>query len=198
MKRNHVLIDYENVQLELADALAADYFDVWGFVGVQQTKVKLDLVKRVQRKRDAAHIVEMTSSGRNALDFHIAGYLGQITQQEPEAYCHVISKDGGLDPFIQHLRGRGLLVARWGNVNDIPLLKQVGDLPAEDKLSVIIEYLVRRGNQRPRKLRTLLGSIAALFNPKLKDEEAAALANRLQTEGVFEVVEQRLVYGLPD
>lgn len=198
MKTNHVLVDYENVQPELTDALAADHFHVWVFVGVQQTKVKFDLVKLVQRKRDSAHVVEMASSGRNALDFHIAGYLGQITQREPDAYCHVISKDGGLDPFLEHLRGRGFLVARWGDLTDIPLLKQSDGLSQEDKLSVVVEYLVRRGSQRPRKLTTLQGSVAALFHPKLKDEEAAALVCHLQAVGVVEVVGQRLVYGFPD
>jgi hypothetical protein len=81
---------------------------------------------------------------------------------------------------------------------DIPLLKRPDDLPHDEKLSVIVEYLVRRGSQRPRKLTTLQGSIAALFNPKLKDEEAAALMSRLQAGGVFEVIGQRLIYGLPD
>lgn len=39
---DHVLIDYENVQLELAFQLAAALFKVWVFVGALQSKVKFD------------------------------------------------------------------------------------------------------------------------------------------------------------
>jgi len=50
MKQNHVLIDYENVQPEVAQALAQQIFKVWVFVGAQQAKVKFDLVDLVQLK----------------------------------------------------------------------------------------------------------------------------------------------------
>ena len=43
----------------------------------------------------------------------------------------------------------------------------------------IVEYLVRRGAQRPASMKTLLGSIAALFQPKLDD---------VQVEGVAELL----------
>lgn len=40
---NHVLIDYENVQPEVASRLAPGFFKVWVFVGALQNKVKFDL-----------------------------------------------------------------------------------------------------------------------------------------------------------
>lgn len=197
MKKNHVLIDYENVQPDVASALAAEIFEVWVFVGVQQTKVKFDLLELVQKKGTAAHVIKMTSSGRNALDFHMSCYLGRLIAMEPQSFFHVVAKDTGLDSLIEHLRAEGHRVARCGSVLDIPVAKMGRDLNEDEKLSRILEYLVRRGEQRPASMKTLLGSIAALFEPKLGEEECQGMAETLRRAGVFEVVGTRLRYGLP-
>lgn len=198
MRGNHVLIDYENVQPSVADALAQAIFKVWVFVGAQQVKVKFDLVDLLQRKGEAAKVIRMTSTGRNALDFHMSYYLGTLVKEYPGDYFHLIARDTGMDPLIEHLAGSGITVARWSDVFDIPIVKAPAGEARDDKLSRIIEYLLRRGAQRPASMRTLLGSIAALFQPKLDEAAAKALADQLQAQGVFEVVGSKLKYGLPD
>ena len=50
-------------------------------------------------------LVRLTEPGKNALDFHIAYYLGQLALKEPDAFFHIVSKDTGFDPLIQHLNG---------------------------------------------------------------------------------------------
>jgi len=198
MKQNHVLIDYENVQPAVAEALAQPVFKVWVFVGAQQAKVKFDLLDLVQRKGQNARVIKMTTSGRNALDFHMSCYLGRLTTQEPDGYFQVIAKDTGMDPLLEHLRDQGLKVNRWEDVSQIPIVKGRADESDDDKLSRIVEYLVRRGNQRPATVKTLVGSAAALFSPRLEETEARALIEQLQVNGVFEVVGSRLQYGLPN
>ena len=198
MKQNHVLIDYENVQPAVAEALVQPVFKVWVFVGAQQAKVKFDLLDLVQRKGQNARVIKMTTSGRNALDFHMSCYLGRLTTQEPDGYFHVIAKDTGMDPLLEHLRDQGLKVNRWEDVSQIPIVKGRADESDDDKLSRIVEYLVRRGNQRPATVKTLVGSAAALFSPRLEETEARALIEQLQVNGVFEVVGSRLQYGLPN
>ena len=42
--------------------------------------------------------VRLEASGSNALDFHIAYYLGNLVISDPTAYFHIISKDTGFDP----------------------------------------------------------------------------------------------------
>ena len=198
MKQNHVLIDYENVQPNVAEVLAAPIFKVWVFLGVQQTKVKVDLLDLVQRKGDDARIIRMSSSGRNALDFHMSYYVGMLATQQPDGYFHLIAKDTGMDPLIEHLKDKGISVARWADVFDIPIVKAPAQVGEEDKLSRIMEYLLRRGRQRPAKMKTLLGSISALFQPKLEAAECARLIEQLRGNGVLEVVGTKLTYGLPD
>src|SRR5690606_41861527 len=59
-----------------------------------------------------AEYVKIASNGSNALDFHIAFYIGQLATKEPESYFHIVSKDTGFDPLIQHLKGKKIQVSR--------------------------------------------------------------------------------------
>lgn len=96
---NHVLMDDENVQPELASRLAPDFFKVWVFVDALQSKAKFNLVELPQAKGGDAKVIRMGGTGPNALDFRMAYQLGRLCLQEPEAYFHVIAKGKGLDPF---------------------------------------------------------------------------------------------------
>ena len=77
-------------------------------------------------------------------------------------------------------------------------MKTNGSASPDDKLSVIIAYLVRRGTQRPASAKTLKGSIVALFEPKLPEAEADGLIDELETQGVLSVDGNKVTYGLPD
>lgn len=198
MKVNHVLIDYENVQPALVDAFAEPVFKVWVFIGAQQAKVKIDLLDLVQRKAGDARVVRIAATGRNALDFHMSYYLGEIAAREPESVLHVITKDTGLDPLIAHLRDRGIDAARWGDVFDIPIVKVPATVGDDEKLSRVMAYLIRRGSQRPASLKTLTGSIAAVFQPRLSEPEVAGLIEQLRAQGVIEVNGTKLQYSLPE
>jgi len=49
---------------------------------------------------ERAEYVRISGNGSNALDFHIAFYIGQLAAHEPDAYFHIISKVTGFDPLI--------------------------------------------------------------------------------------------------
>lgn len=198
VKTNHVLIDYENVQPEVAEALASPIFKVWVFVGAQQAKVKFDLVDLIQRKGDAAKAIRIGATGRNALDFHISYYLGKLVHEFPDDYFHVIGNDTGLDPLLAHLNEQGVRATRSSSVADISIVKMPAESGDDDRLSKILEYLVRRGGQRPASWKTLVGSTAALFQPRLTEPEAAALLGVLESNGIFERHDTKVRYGLPD
>src|SRR5687767_2649597 len=104
VRPNIVLIDFESVQPASLEVLAADHFKVKVFVGATQTKLPFDLVTAIQRMGDRAEYIKISGVGPNALDFHIAYYIGRIASQEPDAFFHIISKDTGFDPLIQHLK----------------------------------------------------------------------------------------------
>jgi hypothetical protein len=198
MRPNYVLIDYENIQPSIADILAPAHFKVLLFVGANQPRVKIDVASALQDKGTDARYIRISGAGRNALDFHIAYYLGQLTAEEPEAYFHVITGDKGMDALMEHMRAVGLHVARYEDVKDIPIVKLPATATDDDKLSSIIAYLLARGGQRPKSVKTLIGSASALFNPKLDEDATKNLLGKLECQGIFVCDGSKVTYSLPD
>jgi hypothetical protein len=94
----HVLIDYENVQAADLAFLRGGSFKVKVFLGPHQSKVPIGLATELQALgRDAEYIV-LKTAGKNALDFHIAHYVGLLSAQEPLAFFHIISRIQGSTP----------------------------------------------------------------------------------------------------
>ena len=198
IKTNYVLIDYESVQPEIVAALKDDHYRVLMFIGPTQARIDINVATALQVLGTRAEYIRVSAPGRNALDFHIAYYLGRLAVAEPDAYFHVISVDKGYDPLIEHLKSKGVHATRCADVNDIPIVRTSGTAPADDKLSSILAYLVKRGEQRPASTKTLSTSVAALFQPKLDEAEVQLLLAELQRNGVFVVNGTKVVYSLPD
>ena len=81
-------------------------------VGAKQTKLDTELVEKLMGHSSSVRLVGLKSSGKNALDFALAYYLGRAALADPAAYFHIIAKDGGYDPLIEHLRDRHINVRR--------------------------------------------------------------------------------------
>ena len=122
MKKNYVLIDYENVQPETMAALEREHFSVLVFVGANQAKVTYEVASVLQRMGDRAAYVKIAGNGGNALDFHIAYYIGQLAAKEPDSYFHIVSKDTGFDPLLQHLKSKNVSASRVESISDLPLV----------------------------------------------------------------------------
>ena len=56
--------------------------------------------------------MKIAGAGRNALDFHLAFYLGELAATTPRARLRIVSKDTGFDLLVAHLCARGLAVER--------------------------------------------------------------------------------------
>jgi hypothetical protein len=91
LQTNYVLIDFENVQPKNLEVLSEHNFRVYLFVGANQTKLSFDLASAMQALGEKASYIKISGNGPNALDFHIAYYVGEISQKDPDAYFHIIS-----------------------------------------------------------------------------------------------------------
>lgn len=198
LRINYVLIDYESVQPELLSALHDEHFRLMVFVGATQSKVSFDTAAALQRLGERATYVKIAGTGPNALDFHIAFYIGQISSQVENPYFHIISRDKGFDPLIAHLKERKILVARWQEVAEIPLLKVSNAKSPTEKLAIVVEHLKTRGAARPRKLQTLKNTIVSLFQKQLPDDELSALVEDLQAQGFVAATGTSLSYSSPE
>lgn len=116
---NHVFVDFENVhQLDLT-LIGAKAVSFTLMVGEKQKKLDTDLVEKLLEYSASVHMVKLKSSKKNSLDFALAYYLGRAALADPTAYFHIIAKDGGYDPLIEHLRERHINVCRSASCADL-------------------------------------------------------------------------------
>lgn len=197
MKTNYVLIDYENVQPDDIDTLQHEHVRVIVFVGPHQTKIAFEKAAALQRMGANAEYVRLSGGGPNALDFHVAYYLGQLTAKDPTAYFHIISKDTGFDPLVKHLKERKLRACRVQTIGEIPILKPVDPKTSADRVALIVANLQKRGAARPRTVATLSSTISATFQKQLTAQEVSALVSDLKKKGLIKVEGTKVTYNLP-
>ena len=197
MSKNYVLIDFENVQPKNLELLVGHPFEVYVFVGATQTKVSFELASAMQLLGDDAHYIKISSKGRNALDFHIAYYLGEFVSKDKEAGYHVISRDTGFDPLMDHLREKNINAKRRNDLAEIPPLRQIPEASKDDKIEAIVKNLKGRGSSRPRKVKTLKNTMNHLFTTKLDDAELDRLIKELEKKRVIIVKQGNVTYKLP-
>ena len=130
MSRHYVLVDFENVQPRNLGLLRGGGFRIKVFLGSQQGKLDLDFVRAVQAFGEDAEYIQMAGSGKNALDFHLAYFLGKLSAEHPDAAFSIISRDTGFDPLVRYLKANGIECKRSAAVTDIPHIKSPTLTPA--------------------------------------------------------------------
>ena len=197
MRQNIVLIDFENVQPDSLSALAQDHFRVLVFVGANQNKVPFETAASMQLLGSRAQYVKMSCSGSNALDFHIAYYVGRLASEDPSAYFHIVSGDTGFDPLVEHLRTQKISAGRVKEISEIPALRVTSGKTTADRVELISRRLNDPRITRPRTLKALTSSIASHFQKQLSDEELGAVINGLIQARVISVEGAKITYAAP-
>lgn len=219
MKTNYVLIDYENVQVKSLALLTGDQFRVRVFLGKSNTKIHSELAIAMQKLGSRAEYIMLESSGSNALDFHIAYYLGVLAAADPGAMFHIISKDTGFDPLVKHLNTRSVLAARSMSIeamscfdssaareSSVSPLKQRKVAPSakgksspvqEEQIKAVIENLNNRKSNRPATMKTLLNTIHAKIGKERPLAEAETMRDELIARKYVLVSGLKVTYKLP-
>jgi len=163
MKDQYILIDFENVQPDDLSPLCSQQFKVIIFLGALQTKLPTDLVLKLKQLGSNVDYVQAPRAGKNALDFHVAYYLGRLATTNLDAAFHIISKDTGFDPLIQHVQALGVSCQR---------------LPA-------LSSLARMKKSLPQSASDSIQKVAAESKPRpAGPDNVGTLNGRVQTNGV--------------
>lgn len=120
MNLPYILIDFENVQPKVLERLRPGQARVKVFLGQHQNKLMLELVQALQPFGGDVEYIQIHGSGPNAVDFHIAFYLGQLAATEPKASFTIVSKDRGYDPLLRHLDQRRISCKRLSELPALP------------------------------------------------------------------------------
>src|SRR5271157_5152009 len=154
-------IDYENVQSVDLSRIDKKEFKICLFTGVAQSKMPTELAKSIHSLGDRLDWVTIDGSGPNALDFHIAYYLGIHTAQSPKDEYFLLSKDKGFDPLISHISKKGIRCQRIASISEIVSTQRTtakGKKPSESDGSYakILKNLGKiEHTKRPRSRKTL-------------------------------------------
>lgn len=108
MPGKHVLLDHENVQPTEDElrAMVPDATQVWVFHGPQQRQVK----QRFASFGAVVTTVPISRTGKNALDFHLAFYMGFIASRNRASAVVVVANDKGYEPVLAHAKTMGFAV----------------------------------------------------------------------------------------
>jgi hypothetical protein len=195
MRTHYVLVDFESVQPSGLELLRQDCFKVLIFVGANQAKVPFALAAALQNMGGRAEYVKIVGSGKNALDFHIAFQIGQLSARDPGGSFHVISKDAGFDPLIAYLKGKGVLAARAHTIDNISPVRAANAQTPGERARVFRAKLDQPKVTKPGSSKTLRSAIGAFFQKQLTEDEIAAIVDILQQEGFIVIENGKVTYA---
>ena len=194
MRTNFVLIDSENVKPEYLEKLKHDHFRVVVFVGANLKRLDFPIANAMQSLGSNGSYVIISSHGSSALDFHIAYYIGKLSAAHPDAYFHIISKDRGFDPLIQHLKDQKIFCSRWASVLEIPLVKVMDKLPSSQRAEDFYKKRIASTKARPATVLSLQSTILSHFQKALSAEEVAEVLKELKAAGRVVVNGKKVAY----
>lgn len=218
MRNNYVLIDFENVHVKSLDLIQGDHFRVVVFLGPKNTKLPVDLVLAMQRFGNRGEYVLLETAGANALDFHLAFHLGRLATEDPTGFLHIISKDTGFDPLVQHLKTRNVFSARSPSIEEMPCFTATQSKPSpampetvagtsmhhthaapsfEDLWRQALEHLATTKASKPTKTKTLHSTIHAKLGKGLPASTIDVVCSELVKRGFVKVKNSAVTYALP-
>lgn len=124
MTLTHILVDFENVQPSALDIglVPGDGVRLAIFRGPGQMKYSADVAEAWQPLGPNVTFIRCAKAGRNAVDMHIAFYLGELVAAQEragtgkDARFFVVSRDTDFDPLLMHIRTHGYEAARVSSI----------------------------------------------------------------------------------
>lgn len=194
MKTRNIFIDFENVQPKDLALLKGRDYKVMIFVGATQAKLPTEFAIAAQALGPSAEYVQIDGSGRNALDFHIAYYLGSTSVAGAAGESFVISKDTGFDPLMRHLKSKDISCRRLASIGDIAGLKEAAIQPTSDPAQRVLANFAKRGAARPRTIKTLRSSVKHLLGANATDEAVEKTLGELERLNAIRVADGKVTY----
>lgn len=188
----YILIDYENVQPTQLRHPGDEPIQVKLFLGANQTKISVTLASAMHSLGENAEYVQVESNGSNALDFHIAYYIGRLAALEPSARFQIISNDTGFDPLIKHLTTKGICIERTASLSTEVTAPDIHDSDIE----FVIDFLTAQKSGKPRNKKSLTNPIRSLFLKGRTEKQISAIFQALCSREVIRLEGTKVVYDL--
>jgi hypothetical protein len=189
---NHVFVDFENVY-EIDPALiGAKSTEFTLLIGPENKKLDLDVVEKLLTHAGAVQFIRLA---------------------DPAGYFHLISKDKGYDPLLDHLKGKHVHVRRHEDFASLsatllpipaqqpPAAIAQARQPAKPALSGDAAHLLeilRSFASRPRTRKTLTRHVITVLGNKINEEQAGHLIRELCSAGKIAInAQDKVEYRFP-
>jgi hypothetical protein len=191
---NYVFVDYENMhEVDLA-LIGRKTVHLTLLLGAQQTRLDSTLVEKLVAHAGSVRLVRMNASGRNALDFALAFYVGKAAQIDPTAYFHIVSKDTDFDPLVDHLKSQHIRAQRYGDYVSLTFTsppKILNETPEELFARVIAQ--LRNSTNRPTRRKKLENYLATICRRTKSPTEIHELIDKLCKRGNLAIGQNEVV-----
>ena len=197
LKKTILLVDYENIQNIDLSVIQEQNIDIKIFVGQTQNKIPIELVQTTQRLGQRVEWIKIEGTGNNALDFHIAFYLGRFSKDIGGDSFIILSKDKGFDPLIKYINKSKVNCRRIQSLLELSKEKDVLISQNTDSMAKVIENLSKiQKNKRPRTRKTLRQHIKSLLTQKkLSDQKIDTLVDTLFVQKKVSEASNHLTYN---
>jgi hypothetical protein len=133
----YILVDFENIQPTDMGLLSGEQYQLRIFRGPHQNKLDFDIVESLQPFGDRVKHIQSDQHGRNALDLHIAFYMGRLVEEVEKSHPQssrntrfvVISKDGGFDALMSHAQSLGYRAEKATTIREAMRIGETGTKP---------------------------------------------------------------------
>lgn len=194
---NHVFVDFENVHEVDSSLFSSKTATFTLLLGAKQTKLDVSLVEQLMAHAASVQLVRLKTSGRNALDFTLAYYVGRAVVADPTAWFHIISKDTGFDPLIEHLLSRRIHARRHADFSSLTFSATPKPIPmtpvSDDLLKRALEHLQRNLTNRPKKKSTLASHLLSVAGKSSNEVEITKLIEKLRAAGHLSINDKNAV-----
>lgn len=200
-----MFVDYENVHAVDPAIIGSKTVHVTLLLGAKNTKLDATVVEKLMQHAATVEMVRLKTSGRNALDFALAYYLGRAVLADPCGYFHIVSKDKGYDALIEHLRSKHIRARRHDDFTTLtfsvatkppaaapPVPKPVAKSPPKLKSAPthletlearVLAHLHKPTTNRPRTKSKLISHLITHLGKKVTEAEVLELVEMLGQAG---------------
>lgn len=219
MATHYILIDYENVPVKSLALLKGDRFRVGVFLGPKNTRLDTEFVLAMRELGELGNYIQLEAGGPNALDFHIAYYLGRLLEAKAADSYHIISKDKAFDALVAHVCKSGGACERvdsieamscWSTSAAVKVATEKTAVPAmatpkpsakkkaDELVAQVVANFHKRATGRPRTEKTLRSTVKTLCGAQYSEKELDAVMARLLKKGYVSVTDNKITYRLPE
>lgn len=196
MKKNIILIDYENVQkFNLLPLLNHDVM-IKVFHNENQKFSSEFTNAAINFGKEKIELVKIKGQGKNALDFHIAYYIGKLSNEQKDVFFHIISKDTGFQPLVDYLKKEEkILCLLEKDISDIPILKPVEKLQKKNLYDATIAAIKTRKSPKAKRKTTLRNQIISIWKKEINESDAESIINEMIKKKFILCENEKITYN---